>query len=199
MARAHSLSGVPRWLASVARHPRLERAFSCYSYIEPVARNIDRSIEQAARTVPASADSPVDTSNSSVGRNHMHIVPLPLSPAVKKIVVICVTPTCIYYKSTHDIINNLHIYLREREREPSIYEPHKYVVNNNLLSLMIGVRTHAIWITIFLSPKTFNDAAVDFCIVCRFDGVRRSLLGCELDKGISLVFEHSYILNGAKW
>lgn len=64
---------------------------------------------------------------------------------------------------------------------------------------MIGVRTNAIWITIFLPPKTFNDAAVDFCIVCRFDGVRRSLLGCELDKGVSLVFEHSYILNGAKW
>lgn len=75
----------------------------------------------------------------------------------------------------------------------------KYVINNNLLSLMIGVRTHAVWIAIFLPPKTFNDAAVDLCIVCRFDGVRRSLLGCELDKGVPLVFEHSYILNGAKW
>jgi hypothetical protein len=32
----------------------------------------------------------------------------------------------------------------------------------------------------------------------RFDGMRRSFLGCKLDKSVSLVFEHSYILNGAK-
>lgn len=73
----------------------------------------------------------------------------------------------------------------------------KYV-NSNLLSLMISIRTHAIWIAIFFSPKTFNNAAIDFCIMCRFDGVRRSLLGCELDESITLVFEHSYILNGAE-
>lgn len=80
MARAHSQSGVPRWLASVARLPHPEWASSCCSYIEPVAHNIDRNIEQAARIVPASAGSPVDTNNSSVGHNHTRIVPLPLSP-----------------------------------------------------------------------------------------------------------------------
>lgn len=84
MARAHSPSAVPRWLASVARPPRLVRASSCCSYIEPVARNIDRSIERAARTVPAFADSPVDTNNPSVGRSRTRIVPLPLSPVTKK-------------------------------------------------------------------------------------------------------------------
>lgn len=86
----------------------------------------------------------------------------------------------------------------KRARELSICIICKYV-NNNLLSLMIGIRTHAIWIAILFSPKTFNNATVDFCIVCRFDGMRRSFLSCELDKGVSLVFEHSYILNGAEW
>lgn len=94
MARAHSLSGVPRWLALVARLPRLEQASSCCSYIEPVAHNIDRNIEQAAKTVPASADSPVDTNNSSVGRNRTGIVPLLLSPVTKRFYII---PTCVYY------------------------------------------------------------------------------------------------------
>lgn len=63
---------------------------------------------------------------------------------------------------------------------------------------MIGIRTHTIWVAIFLSPKTLNNAAIDLCIMCRFDGMCRSLLGCKLDKSISLVFEHSYILNGAE-
>lgn len=63
---------------------------------------------------------------------------------------------------------------------------------------MIGIRTHTIWIAVFLPPKTFNNAAVDFCIMRRFDGMRRSLLSRKLDKGVTLVFEHSYILNGAK-
>lgn len=63
---------------------------------------------------------------------------------------------------------------------------------------MIGIRTHTVWIAVFFSPKTFNDAAVDFCIMRRFDGMCRSFLGCKFDEGISLVFEHSYILNGAE-
>lgn len=67
-------------LASVARLPHLERASSCCSCIELVAHNIDRSIEQVARIVPASADSPVDTNNSSVDHNHTRIVPLLPSP-----------------------------------------------------------------------------------------------------------------------
>lgn len=79
----------------------------------------------------------------------------------------------------------------------SICVSHKYV-NNNLLSLVIGIGTHTVWITIFFSPKTFNDTAVNFCIMRRFDGMRRSFLGCKLDKGVPLVFEHSYILNGAE-
>lgn len=76
----HSLSAVLRWLASVARLLRLEWAFSCCSYTAPVAHNIDRNIVQAAKIVPASADSPVDTNNSSVGHSHTRIVLLPLSP-----------------------------------------------------------------------------------------------------------------------
>lgn len=63
---------------------------------------------------------------------------------------------------------------------------------------MIRIRTHTVWITIFFSPKTFNDAAVDFCIMRRFNGMCRSFLSCKLDKGISLVFEYSYVLNGTK-
>jgi len=63
---------------------------------------------------------------------------------------------------------------------------------------MIRIRTHTIWITIFFTPKTFNDAAVDFCIMRRFNGMCRSFLSCKLDKGISLVFEYSYVLNGTK-
>lgn len=84
--------------------------------------------------------------------------------------------------------------LKERERKSV---SRKYV-NNNLLSLVIGIGTHAIWIAVLLSPKTFNDTAVDFCVMRRFDGMRRSLLSCELNKSVSLVFEHSYILNGAE-
>lgn len=63
---------------------------------------------------------------------------------------------------------------------------------------MIGIRTHAIRIAVFLPPKTFNDAAVDLCVMRRFDGMRRSLLSRKLDKSVALVFEHSYILNGAE-
>lgn len=32
----------------------------------------------------------------------------------------------------------------------------------------------------------------------RFDGMCRSFLSCKFDKSVSLVFEHSYILNGAE-
>lgn len=63
---------------------------------------------------------------------------------------------------------------------------------------MIGIGTHAIGIAVFLPPKTLNDAAVDLCIMRRFDGMRRCLLSRELDKGVTLVFEYSYILNGAE-
>jgi len=85
---------------------------------------------------------------------------------------------------------------REREHK-CLCVSHKYV-NNNLLSLVIGIRAHTVRIAIFFSPKTFNNAAIDFCIMRRFDGMRRSFLGCKFDKGISLVFEYSYILNSAK-
>lgn len=71
-------------------------------------------------------------------------------------------------------------------------------VNNNLLSLMISIGTHTVWITIFLSPKAFDDTAIDFRIMRRFDGVRRCFLSCKLNKSISLVLEHSYVLDGAK-
>jgi len=87
---------------------------------------------------------------------------------------------------------------RKGKREnTNVYASHMYV-NNNLLSLVIGIRTHTVRIAIFFSPKTFNNAAIDFCIMRRFDGMRRSFLGCKFDKGISLVFEYSYILNSAK-
>jgi len=79
---------------------------------------------------------------------------------------------------------------KKKERKHKLCVSHKYV-NNNLLSLVIGIRTHTVRIAIFFSPK-------DFCIMRRFDGMRRSFLGCKFDKGISLVFEYSYILNSAK-
>lgn len=63
---------------------------------------------------------------------------------------------------------------------------------------MISIRTHTVWVAIFFSPKTFNDAAVDLCIMRRFDGMRRSFLSCEFDKSVSLVFKYSYILNGTE-
>lgn len=80
VARVHLVLGVLQWLASVAKLLHLEWASSCCSYIELVVHNIDHSIEQVAKIVPASVDSPVDTSNSSVDHNHTGIVPLPLSP-----------------------------------------------------------------------------------------------------------------------
>lgn len=86
---------------------------------------------------------------------------------------------------------------KERERAFDIRVSQKYI-NSNLLSLVIGIGTHAIRIAILFPPKTFNDAPVDFCVMRRFDGVRRGLLGRELDKGVSLVFEHSYVLDGAE-
>lgn len=79
-----------------------------------------------------------------------------------------------------------------------IINNYKYI-NNNLLSLMIGIRTHTVRIAVFFSPKTFNDATIDFRIMCRFDGMRCCFLGCKLDKSISFVLKHSYILDGAKW
>lgn len=63
---------------------------------------------------------------------------------------------------------------------------------------MIGVRTDAVWIAIFLSPKTFDNATVDFCIMRRFNSVRCSLLSCKLNKSISFVFKNSYVLDGTK-
>lgn len=74
---------------------------------------------------------------------------------------------------------------------------HRYV-SNNLLSLMIGVWPDAVGISVFLSPKAFHDATIDFCIMCRFNCVRRSFLSCKFNKSVSLVFEYSYVLDGAE-
>lgn len=79
----HLLLGVRRWLASVARLLLQERAFSCCSYIEPVARNIDRNIVRAVKTVLASADNSADTNSPSADRNRTRIVLLPQSPVIK--------------------------------------------------------------------------------------------------------------------
>lgn len=79
----HSLSVVQQWLVVVARPPRLEWASSCCSYTVPAVRNIDYNIEQAARTVPAFADIPVDTNNPFVGHIRTHTVLLLLLPVAK--------------------------------------------------------------------------------------------------------------------
>lgn len=63
---------------------------------------------------------------------------------------------------------------------------------------MIGIRTNAVWIAVFLSPKAFDNATIDFCIMRRFNGMRCSFLSCKLNKSISLVFEYSYVLDGAE-
>lgn len=64
---------------------------------------------------------------------------------------------------------------------------------------MIGIRAHAVRISVFLSPKTFHDATIDFRVMCRLDGMCCRFLSSKLDKSISFVLEHSYILNGAEW
>lgn len=116
VARAHSLSGVRRWLAQAARHPRSVQASSCCSYIVPVARNIDRNIGQAAGTVLASADSPEDTNNPSVGHIRMRTALLRLSPVVEKrkqpmIIFACTCDSIVYLKNVKHICIYLYIFI----------------------------------------------------------------------------------------
>lgn len=83
MAKARSLSAVRRSLGPAAKCPHRERASSCCSCTGSAARSIDRSIEQVARTVPASAGNPVGTNSSSADRIRTDTDRLPLSPVVQ--------------------------------------------------------------------------------------------------------------------
>ena len=74
---------------------------------------------------------------------------------------------------------------------------HKICIRN-LLSLVICIRTNAIRISVLLPPKTFNDATINFCIMCGLYGVRRRFLSSEFNERISFIFEYSYVLDSTK-